>query len=250
MKVNFLGTAGLAPKGAKATGARGFLCMIIDDQMMVETGEGAFRIMKDSGLEVNKIKRILISHVHPDHFLGIVSVLWDMWANGRTELIEIIGGEQVEAATLQLLKLTSVPFADPSVRGFDIKFIRLKVGESYDNIQTAKGIHNPEVLAFKIISGDRKLVFSGDTAYNETLVGFAKGVDLLIHESGVLKSGHPAHVNAEEAGRIAHAAGVKRLAIIHWAAEFEGREHELVNAIRKVYDGEIILPFDKTVIDF
>ena len=79
MKVTFLGTAGLVPDvGLKVTGKRGQLSMMIDDDYLLEVGDGALRNLNAYGVDLNSVKRILISHLHSDHFIGIVHVLFDM----------------------------------------------------------------------------------------------------------------------------------------------------------------------------
>lgn len=82
-------------------------------------------------------------------------------------------------------------------------------------------------------AGDAHVVFSGDTAYLPTLIEFAKGADLLVHEAmleealpalyarvgnsddRLLKHWMRSHTLAHDAGRIATAAGVSALALNH-----------------------------------
>ena len=70
MKLTFLGTAGLVPGlGLKVTGKRGMLSMLIDDDYLLEVGDGALRNINAQGVDLNAIQRVLISHLHSDHFI-------------------------------------------------------------------------------------------------------------------------------------------------------------------------------------
>ena len=101
MKINFLGTAGLVPGlGLKVTGRRGMLSMMIDDDYMMEAGDGALRNLNAAGVDLNAVKKIMISHLHSDHFIGIVHILFDMMnVRNRTEPLEIIGPAGLAKAT-------------------------------------------------------------------------------------------------------------------------------------------------------
>jgi ribonuclease Z len=69
-----------------------------------------------------------------------------------------------------------------------------------------------------------RLAYSGDTRPTEGLIEAARGVDVLIHESGGLDA-HAAevhrqgHSTAGDAARVAAAAGVGRLILTHVPAE-------------------------------
>ncbi len=42
---------------------------------MLDCGEGALKNLKLLGVDLTGIRRILISHVHPDHISGLANVL-------------------------------------------------------------------------------------------------------------------------------------------------------------------------------
>jgi ribonuclease Z len=70
----------------------------------------------------------------------------------------------------------------------------------------------------------RRIVYSGDTRPCPALAEAARGADLLIHEVGGLdaeprRSHVPGHSTAGAAGRVAHAAGARVLALTHLPPE-------------------------------
>jgi len=97
-------------------------------------------------------------------------------------------------------------------------------------------VHHPPVVpafGYRFDGPDRSIVISGDTAPSDNLIALARGADVLVHDAmhvpGVdrLVAGVPAartlkasilshHTTAEDAGRVAQAAGVKTLVLSHF----------------------------------
>ena len=98
---------------------------------------------------------------------------------------------------------------------------------------TAALVHHPPVVpsfGYRFDAADRSIVFSGDTTPSDALIRLAGGADVLVHdalyEPGVDRlvarvANSPAlkrsilshHTKAEDAGRVAQAAGVKLLVL-------------------------------------
>lgn len=56
---------------------------------LIDCGEGTQLQMEKFGIKRNKINSIFISHLHGDHYLGLVGLLSSMHLNGRKEEIHI-----------------------------------------------------------------------------------------------------------------------------------------------------------------
>ncbi len=70
---------------------------------MVDCGEGAQLQMKRYGLRKNRLNHIFISHLHGDHYLGLMGLLSTMHLNGRKHDLYLYGPEGLaEIITLQL----------------------------------------------------------------------------------------------------------------------------------------------------
>ncbi len=57
--------------------------------LMVDCGEGTQQQMLRFGIKFNKIDNIFISHLHGDHFFGLVGLLSSMNLNGRIKALNI-----------------------------------------------------------------------------------------------------------------------------------------------------------------
>lgn len=70
---------------------------------MVDCGEGTQLQMKRYGLRKNRLNHIFISHLHGDHYLGLMGLLSTMHLNGRKHDLYLYGPEGLaEILTLQL----------------------------------------------------------------------------------------------------------------------------------------------------
>jgi len=58
---------------------------------LIDCGEGTQLQLQRYGFKVNRIKYIFISHLHGDHYLGLVGLISSMHLNGRKEDLYIYG---------------------------------------------------------------------------------------------------------------------------------------------------------------
>jgi ribonuclease Z len=99
----------------------------------------------------------------------------------------------------------------------------------------------------------RLLVYTGDTRPCESVVAAAEGADLLIHEATFSqeekeRAAETLHSTALEAGQVALAARVRRLALTHLSARFSAAPGILLEEAREVF-AETVVAKDGMVID-
>ena len=100
---------------------------------------------------------------------------------------------------------------------------------------TSVQVHHPPVVpafGYRFDAADRSIVISGDTAPSDDLIRLARGADVLVHDAlyvpgvdrmvarvrnarDLKRSILSHHTTAEDAGRVAQAAGVKLLVLSH-----------------------------------
>ncbi len=108
-----------------------------------------------------------------------------------------------------------------------------KVKSGCDLKRSSEIIRNDELTYVK--EQPRSFAYCSDTAYDEDLVPILKGIDLLYHEATYTKDlqekAHDRmHSTAEQAGRIAANAQVKRLLIGHYSSRYDSLEPLLKEA--------------------
>jgi ribonuclease Z len=86
----FLGTAGAVPTVDRGSSA--VLIIRGGERILVDCGEGTQRqLMRSAGLA--HIGKILITHLHGDHYLGLPGLLKTLSLQGREEPLELMGPE-------------------------------------------------------------------------------------------------------------------------------------------------------------
>ena len=100
--------------------------------MLVDCGEGTQLQIQRYGLKAMKLEAIFISHLHGDHYLGLVGLLSSMHLMGRTKDLELFGPpELAEIITIQL------KYSDTTLR-YKVNFHRLNMNESEQVYETRK----------------------------------------------------------------------------------------------------------------
>jgi len=89
MKLVFLGTGGTYP--SKFRNVTSIAIQLPGEVVMFDCGEGTQRQLMRSSVSFMKIKKIFISHLHADHFLGLPGLIQSMSLNGREDDLMIFG---------------------------------------------------------------------------------------------------------------------------------------------------------------
>ena len=130
-------------------------------------------------------------------------------------------------------------------------------------VEVPHGAAKPS-YAFRFDTPTRSIVFSGDTSRSSSLVTLAKGADILVHEvlntegvdaaigiggaanEALKRHIIEAHTPVEEAGQVAHDAGVKKLVLTRFVPSLPAfdKPEIWIRGARKFYDGEIIVGQD------
>ena len=117
----------------------------------------------------------------------------------------------------------------------------------------------PNAFGFRFTTTDKVIVISGDTAPCENIVKFSRGADILIHEvyykkgfdqrDATWQAYHAAHhTSTLELGEIAARARPKQTILYHilfWGAS----ARDLLDEIRQVYDGPVVVGSDLDVFE-
>ena len=57
--------------------------------LLIDAGDGTSRALLSKQIDINSINGILITHLHPDHYTGLASLLTQMKMNGRQTTLDI-----------------------------------------------------------------------------------------------------------------------------------------------------------------
>ncbi|MHA1264555.1 MAG: MBL fold metallo-hydrolase [Candidatus Helarchaeota archaeon] len=242
MQILFLGTSGSSITPTQTTAA-----ILIDDDLLMDVGEGTTQKLLQHA-DLSKIRTILISHLHVDHFIGLFSLLWKKWLINDHTPLTIYGPPKIESTITQIFTLTSTPV---EAFQFKIEYRPLDPNGSIikdGNITATQVIHPVYTLAYRI-DRNKSICYSSDTAPLQRLVKLAQGCELLIHDCSfpttLSKIAHRfSHSTPRDAAEIAQRAGVKILVLFHIHGELAHQADQILQEANDYFDGEVILAQD------
>lgn len=89
MEIVFLGTGSMVP--TKERNHSGILIIYGNETILVDCGEGTQRQLRMAGLSPTKITRLLITHWHGDHVIGIPGLIQTLGSSEYNRTLEIYG---------------------------------------------------------------------------------------------------------------------------------------------------------------
>jgi ribonuclease Z len=250
----------------------------VGDQVLVfDAGRGVTIRLWQMKVSLGKIDALFLTHYHSDHTVGIP----DLWLTGwlptgfgrRTTPLHVIGPPGAKNLMDNLQKAYTL---DISMRHADEnlppKGIAVEV-EEFDKDGVVYDKNGVKVIAFKVDHGDlvkpaygyrieyggHTAVISGDTRYNENVIKYGAGADLLIHEVASVRPEMMAipaiqriiahHTTPKEAGMVFAKAKPKLAAYTHLV--LLGNEKvappsldDIVAETRQTYSGPLVVGAD------
>jgi ribonuclease BN (tRNA processing enzyme) len=213
--------------------------------ILVDTGPGIIHRLPRVGVNFEEIQEIFYTHIHLDHFLDLLSLLFAKRHPGiiNGPALTLRGGAGFVDLVTNLRTLFH-PWLEPV--GYELKV------EEYRSPVRIKGLtvracplrHHPSSLAYRFEDQrGRSIVISGDTGEDEALEDFAQGASLLILECSFPEGEEvDGHLTPSRAARIACQAGAKKLLLTHFYPVCDGRE--ILDPFRQLFGGEVLLAHD------
>lgn len=103
MKLVFLGVGGTYP--SKTRNVASTAVQMGPEAVLFDCGECIQRQLMRSSVSFMRIRRVFISHLHADHFLGLPGLIQSMSLNGRETELEICGPEGIVRTVRSLMNL-------------------------------------------------------------------------------------------------------------------------------------------------
>ena len=247
--------------------------------IVVDCGLGVTRGLVDAGISLKALDLIFITHLHSDHILELGPLIHTAWTAGLATPVTVFGPPGTgrywqrfcEAMAFDI-ETRIVDEGRPDIRDLITveEFAEGSVLDERGLAITALRVDHPPVtdcFALRFEHDGMSVVFSADTAFFPPLAGFAKGADILVHEA-MLEAGVErlvartsngtrlkehllaSHSFAEEAGRIASDAGVRRLVLNHLIPADDPAivEADWIDPVRKTWPGDLTIARDGLVV--
>ncbi|HWK11261.1 MAG TPA: MBL fold metallo-hydrolase [Vicinamibacterales bacterium] len=264
-----LGTAGgPTPKPSRAAPANAIV--IGDRTYVIDCGNGVARQLALAHIPLTTIRHVFITHHHSDHDADYGNLLLLAWGDRLTTRVDTWGPPPLRRMTKLFLEMNQPditvrerdegrPPLGPLIHPHEVDGDGDVMRDDVVRVTAARVEHPlvPVALAYRFDCPDRSIVFSGDTRRSDHLVALARGADVLVHEV-LLPSRLPgnmsealrlhimnSHTAAEDAGRVAAAAGVKMLVLTHLVpTEPPAPDDEWMAPARRHFTGRIVVARD------
>lgn len=291
-ELTILGCSSATPTSKRNPTAQ--LLNIAERFFLIDCGEATQIQLRRFKLKFQRINHIFISHLHGDHYLGLMGLISSMHLLGRTvelhlycpaelqEIIEIqfkhsqsyikfpiiyhahkyvnndliFEDERVEVRTIVLNhripccgfvfkeKPLLATISKDAIHLFQLtveEIIAIKAGGDLTK-RSGEVIKNAELLSAPL--APRSYAYCSDTCYDERLLEYIKGVDLLYHEATFLqemeeRAKETYHTTALQAGTMAKKAEVKQLMIGHYSARYKDLQ-PLLDEAKSVFQNTIL----------
>lgn len=176
---------------AFGSGGRLQTCYLLktgDRTMLLDCGATTQIGLNRLAVDANSIDTIIISHLHGDHFAGLVWIILSaQYLLKRKAPLRVVGPPSI-AARYATVAEALFPGMTTVNRAFDLTFVELTENRPYadDGLEVrAFEVSHPSDApshALRLTAGGRTLGFSGDTEWVEKLVEVAADADLFITE--------------------------------------------------------------------
>ncbi len=217
-------------------------------EFLIDCGATALIGLQRTGLDPNTIPAIFITHLHGDHFSGLI--WWLIHANhvaGRTAPLTVFGPQGIEARFIAAAEAL-FPTCTATARRFKLEFVEYKgeVPLDYAGVRvTPFEVSHPSgatPYALRFETGGKLLAFSGDTEWVENLTRAAAGTDLFIAECFAFETPARYHMNWRSIEKNLDRLGARRVLLTHFGPEMLRNRHQ-------VNDPRVILADDGLKLD-
>ena len=228
----------------------GYLVQAADRNVLVDLGPGTLRRAAQTGLDLDDIDAVFLTHYHTDHCADLAILLFGL-RNPRyahVERLDVFGAPGLKRLHADL----SVAWPWLDRLPFELRLHEIGPGTiEFDGTEvTAVDIeHTTASLGYRFCDAAGHVVaLSGDAVDCPGLIPLARDADVFVCDTA-FPSAAPGegHMTPTEAGRAASRAGAKRLVPTHFYPECDG--HDLAAEARAVFDGEVVLAADLQVHD-
>jgi len=240
MKIQVLGCWAPYPPADQA--CSGYLLNIGGKNILIDLGHGAFSKLQVV-FDYKKLDAVFISHLHQDHCADLSCLRHALLGSKRLGLIE---SKKLLPLYIPSEPLSSFDLFSEYGDAFEIILIDdSTVGQLTDICGIECRIfpveHPIPTYGVSFREGDRRFVYSSDTAYREELIDIVDGADIFLCEASLMEkdSQHTdkGHLTSKLAGILGQKAKVQQLILTHFWPEYD--LEKLAGETREVFTGSL-----------
>ena len=200
---------------------------------LVDCGPTVLLALKRQNIDTASIDFVVISHMHGDHFGGLPFLLLEyIYERPRTRPFVVFGPRGIADRVWTLMRAL-YPDVLPETLAFTFEFVVLEpeqpttIGDV--DMYPVRVPHQDEdvSLALRFTSGGKRLLYSGDSPWDERFVELARGVDLFLCECTAYEAPMGRHIQWTTLKPLVSSLGCRRLVLIHLGREMRAHCAEI-----------------------
>ena len=198
MKVELIGTGSIGSKNISA-------CALINEEILIDLPNGVIKRLKQTGHDVTKIKTVLITHMHGDHFFDVPFFMLERFFTKPENSVKLycpVGGKEKIKQLIELgfpgdyekinapINLEIIEFEDlqNEIISNDI-FVDSKIVDHH----RTKPAHG-----FIIKEGNKSIGFSGDSNLCDAIEEIVQECDISVLDMSFAENKKPAHMGFDD----------------------------------------------------
>ena len=242
MKLHILGCGDAFGSGGR--NQSGYLVEAGDRMFLLDCGPTSLLAMKRAGIDPRRLDAIILSHLHGDHFGGIPFFFIEfLYQQPKDKPLTIAGPPGTETKVRQLFQLmygnaTNDKEIPPTI--FETLYPDQPAFIDGIEIHPFRVPHQTHEisLGLKAVYDGKQLLFSGDSAWTESFIDQARGVDLFLCECSFYDEQPGMHINYQVLRANLSRLECKQLVLTHLGEQMLARQGEL--KVRLAMDGLVV----------
>ena len=217
-------------------------CMLVNDDLLIDTGWFPLIQLERCGADPGKIKLLLFTHLHHDHYMGLPQFFFWHAMKNPWPLSELTVAGPREDVERMVKKAADYLEPERYFPEFVLPTVKpLAPGDILETekyrVETVSSRHPVAGLCYRITDKEtgKILCLTGDTSYFEGQTEFFRGGDVIVSETAMALSRTEGlsygHSSVYDAVKVADGAGVPRMFCIHLV---EKRLREVTQAAQEM----------------
>lgn len=216
MKIKMVGTGSIVAKERSA-------CTLIDNEILVDCGNGTVKTLMEQGVNVNDIRVILITHFHIDHFYDLPMFIFTKLFGNNDKVTKIYGPLGTEKICEELFNKTMIDgdnFQKLKIKS-NVEFFEFErlsaeeiLEEYFVNSYVVDHCSKSPVYGYTIQKDNKIIGLSGDSNYCNNIDEILKTSDITVLDMNSLK-GDNYHMGVDDIQNICKKYKDKKIIATH-----------------------------------
>lgn len=244
MRFRFIGCGDAFGSGGRFNTC--FLGEAASGPFLIDCGASSLVALKRAGVDPDEIGTIVVSHLHGDHFGGLVFLLRAATLYKQRRKALTIAGPPGLAARLEGAMEMFFPQGWVAPETFALRLVALepncptKVDAILVTAFPADHFSGAPPYSLRVEVDGRRVTYSGDTLWTPQLTEAARDADLFVCEAYSYDRRRGTHVDFQTLKAELPKAGAKRVVLTHLGPDMLARLDEIEAAFTVAHDGMVV----------